>query len=75
MRAEAIAEALGGRKARGSWFAWCPGHDDRKPSLSIHDADDGKFLVHCHAGCNQARARDSGASVGWAMGGQPRSGG
>ena len=36
-------------------MARCPAHDDRKPSLSIRDADDGKVLVRCHAGCDQAR--------------------
>jgi hypothetical protein len=53
MTAETIAEALGGRKAGGGWTARCPAHDDRTPSLSIRDADDGKVLVCCHAGCNQ----------------------
>jgi putative DNA primase/helicase len=32
-----------------------PAHDDRSPSLSIHDMDDNKVLVHCHAGCDQER--------------------
>jgi len=35
MTAEAIAKALGGRKAGGGWTARCPAHDDRTPSLSI----------------------------------------
>jgi putative DNA primase/helicase len=51
--AETIAAALGGRKAGGGWMARCPAHDDRTPSLSIHDAGDGKVLVRCHAGCVQ----------------------
>ena len=55
MRAETIAKALGGRKVGGGWMARCPAHEDRNPSLSIHDADDGKVLVCCHAGCDQAR--------------------
>jgi hypothetical protein len=50
--AEAIARALGGRKAGQSWMARCPAHDDREPSLSIRDAD-GRVLVCCHAGCDQ----------------------
>jgi hypothetical protein len=29
----------------------CPAHDDRKASLSLSEADDGKVLVRCHAGC------------------------
>jgi putative DNA primase/helicase len=55
MTAETIAERLGGRKAGGSWVARCPAHDDRVPSLSISDADGGKVLVRCHAGCDQGR--------------------
>ena len=53
MTAEAIAKALGGRKAGAAWMARCPAHDDRAPSLSIADASDGKVLVRCHAGCDQ----------------------
>jgi putative DNA primase/helicase len=53
MTAETIAKALGGRKAGGGWTARCPAHDDRTPSLSICDADDGKVLIRCHAGCDQ----------------------
>lgn len=53
MTAEAIAKALGGRKAGAAWMARCPVHDDRAPSLAIADARDGKVLVRCHAGCDQ----------------------
>ena len=53
MTAETIARALGGRKAGSGWTARCPAHDDRIPSLSLRDADDGKVLVRCHAGCDQ----------------------
>jgi putative DNA primase/helicase len=55
MSAKAIARALGGRTAGVSWIARCPAHDDGEPSLSIRDADDGKVLVRCHAGCDQER--------------------
>jgi hypothetical protein len=34
-------------------MARCPAHDDHEPSLSIRQADDGKVLVRCHAGCDQ----------------------
>ncbi len=53
MTAEAIAKALGGRKAGGGWIVRCPAHNDHTPSLSIRDADTNKVLVRCHAGCDQ----------------------
>ena len=51
-RAEALAEALGGTPCGDGWMACCPAHDDRTPSLSIHEVD-GKTLFHCFAGCSQ----------------------
>jgi AAA domain len=33
------------------WEAQCPSHDDRHPSLSIGEGDDGRLLLHDHAGC------------------------
>lgn len=54
MNAETLARALGGRRTGSHWMAPCPTHEDRDPSLSIRDADDGKILVHCHAGCDQS---------------------
>lgn len=35
----------------GQHVAACPAHDDRSPSLSIREADDGKVLLQCFAGC------------------------
>jgi putative DNA primase/helicase len=55
MRADTIAKGLGGRKTGRGWMARCPAHDDREPSLSIRDADDGTVLVRCHAGCDQGQ--------------------
>src|SRR6476660_7533555 len=50
-----IGEALGGgHKLGDSWAASCPAHYDRRPSLSIRTAEDGKILVYCFAGCSQA---------------------
>lgn len=31
--------------------ARCPNHDDRTASLSVTSGDDGRVLLHCHAGC------------------------
>ena len=35
----------------GRWKARCPAHNDRSPSLSIREGDDGRVLVLCRAGC------------------------
>lgn len=54
MTAEAIAKALGGRRCGAGWIAKCVAHNDRSPSLSLRDGD-GRVLVHCFSGCEQAR--------------------
>ena len=33
------------------WMAKCPAHEDHNPSLSISQGEDGRVLLHCHAGC------------------------
>lgn len=40
------------RTGPGRWLARCPAHDDRGPSLSIRELDDGRILVHCFSGCD-----------------------
>ena len=40
------------RKDANGWNARCPLHDDAKNSLSVSLGNDGKLLIHCHAGCN-----------------------
>lgn len=55
LSAETIARQLGAAtKSGNNWSCRCPGHDDKRASLSIAEKDDGKLLVHCHAGCDQA---------------------
>lgn len=49
--ASAVMEALGGRPHRGKAVVCCPAHNDRAPSLSIRELDDGRALLHCFAGC------------------------
>ena len=34
------------------YYALCPVHADRSPSLTIRTAEDGRVLVHCFAGCS-----------------------
>ena len=49
------------RRSGAGWQARCPAHEDRTPSLTISEGDDGRTLVHCHAGCT---AEDIAAAVG-----------
>ena len=35
----------------GQWMACCPAHDDKNPSLSLFENNDGRILLHCFAGC------------------------
>jgi hypothetical protein len=36
---------------KNGWFACCPAHHDRHPSLSIGIGAEGRILLKCHAGC------------------------
>ena len=36
----------------GRWLARCPAHEDRSPSLSVRELDDGRTLLHCFGGCD-----------------------
>lgn len=36
---------------RGRWSACCPAHEDRSPSLTITEKDDGLVLIRCFAEC------------------------
>ncbi|MBA3726607.1 MAG: hypothetical protein H0W86_09170 [Armatimonadetes bacterium] len=39
------------KKTGNGWTARCPAHDDRNPSLSVDEGQDGQVLAKCHAGC------------------------
>ena len=54
MSIESLLSKLDKVKVRGkaNWQACCPAHDDKGPSLSIRELDDGRVLVHCFAGCS-----------------------
>ena len=51
----------GVRKQGDGYLARCPAHDDREPSLSIGEGEDGRVLLHCWAGCE---TRDIVAALG-----------
>ena len=38
----------------GRWSSCCPSHQDKAPSLSVRDLDDGRIRVQCFAGCSTA---------------------
>lgn len=54
MSAEALLQRLDHvrPRGRGQWSARCPAHDDRGPSLSIRELDDGRVLLHDFGGCS-----------------------
>jgi hypothetical protein len=54
MSASALLSRLDGvrQTGPGRWIAKCPAHDDRHPSLSIREGDDGRILLHDFAGCD-----------------------
>lgn len=33
------------------WLACCPAHDDKNPSLSIRETENGVILIKCWSGC------------------------
>jgi len=49
-----IVEGLDRVKRNGhGWIACCPAHQDRHPSLSVWDGDDGWVRFKCFAGCSR----------------------
>jgi DNA primase len=42
-----------------TWKARCPAHKDNSPSLHITQADDGRILIYCFAGCGTGDVMDA----------------
>lgn len=57
MSARDITAALSGRWQGRYGMACCPVHDDKTPSMTVHDADQG-VTFHCFAGCDWREIRD-----------------
>jgi hypothetical protein len=53
------------RTGPGTYLARCSAHNDRGPSLSVRERDDGVILLHCFAGCE---VHDILAAVGLDIG-------
>ena len=52
MTTEELAASLPtARRTSSGWEARCPAHDDKTASLSVSQGEDGRTLIHCHAGC------------------------
>ena len=47
---------------KGTWIACCSGHDDKNPSMTIAEGDDGRVLVHCFS--QQCSIEDIASGVG-----------
>lgn len=60
-KAAALIESLEFCKQVSSdkWIARCPAHEDKSPSLSVKELQDGRVLIHCHAGCGANEILDS----------------
>jgi len=55
-----VTEALQGRRSGRKGDKWsCPAHNDPNPSLSVHEAADGKVLLKCFAGCTAEAVVDA----------------
>ena len=51
--ADLLARLAGVRETGpGRWIAQCPAHEDRRPSLSVRETDDGTILLHDFGGCD-----------------------
>ncbi|MCS4187849.1 hypothetical protein [Salinibacter ruber] len=46
-----LTRLRGVEESSSGYEALCPAHDDSSPSLSVQEGEDGKALLHCHAGC------------------------
>lgn len=40
------------RTGPANWIACCPAHEDRSPSMTVRELEDGRTLIHCFAGCS-----------------------
>lgn len=66
MNVDLILSRLDGVRACGDgWMAKCPAHKDRSASLSIGVGQDGRILLHDHAGCPAAAVVEAvGLTIG-----------
>lgn len=51
-KAKMITLSLNGHWHGSYGVACCPAHEDSSPSLALSNGNDGRLLLHCHAGCS-----------------------
>lgn len=51
IQAQLDAQGCSPKATADGLTAKCPAHDDKNPSLSVDSGNDGRVLLHCHAGC------------------------
>jgi hypothetical protein len=49
---EFLTHLRGVKRSGRGFVALCPAHEDRNPSLSVTEGEDGRILLKCHAGCS-----------------------
>lgn len=76
MSADALLSCLDRVKqtGQGRWLARCPAHEDKTPSLSIREMDDGRVLINCFGGCGALDVLDA-LGLQWAALFPPKSNG
>lgn len=54
MKSNLIISACKKAKRTGpaNWIMCCPAHEDRSPSMTLRELEDGRILLHCFAGCS-----------------------
>lgn len=61
---------LGGKPHANGYLVPCVAHEDRNPSLSVSDGDDGRLLWNCKAGCSQEAVQSGLESRGFEVKGE-----
>lgn len=63
---EVLQELTGVSLSGDGYVARCPAHEDRVNSLSASEGNDGRVLLHCHAGCTKLAILHSlGKTMTW----------
>ena len=75
MSAHGIAHSLMAhpQRNREGYLVSCVCHDDRHPSLSLWDGNDGRLMVHCFAGCDRREILNTLREMGLLDGSLPAS--